>query len=56
MKKKKRRKQTDKVVDAGREVKPMTEKAASSADELSGVADYGGLPDRDLKKNLGGCG
>ena len=40
------------------------EKGESSQDETAskqilyeeGGNDYGGMPDRDLKKNLGGCG
>lgn len=37
-----------------RELKAEPEKAASFVNELE--VDYGGLPNRDLKKNLGGCG
>ena len=33
------------------------EKSDSAEDSMSeGKLDFGGLPDRDLKKNLGGCG
>lgn len=38
-----------------KKVEPKTEKPASVSDEDS-RPDFGGLPVRDLKKNLGGCG
>ena len=34
--------------------KPSQEKQHEEGDD--GRMDFGGLPDRDLKKNLGGCG
>jgi hypothetical protein len=37
-----------------KEVKPE-QKAAPEEKNQSGF-DFGGIPDRDLKKNLGGCG
>ena len=35
----------------------QSEKTGTAEENLSeGKMDFGGLPDRDLKKNLGGCG
>ncbi len=40
--------------------KPTTDQKAApppvKEDRDDGRMDFGGLPDRDLKKNLGGCG
>lgn len=55
MKKKKRHRAT-KNADKVRGERPEPEKAASTEEEFPGATDYGGLPARDLKKNLGGCG
>jgi hypothetical protein len=35
---------------------PKSDDAASKETFYEGGNDYGGIPDRDLKKNLGGCG
>lgn len=40
-----------------KEVAGQRDKGGSAEDSMSeGRMDFGGLPDRDLKKNLGGCG
>lgn len=54
--KKKQRSKKSRDLEVKRDVKSGPQKAASYEDDFTGKPDYGGLPDRDLKKNLGGCG
>lgn len=38
------------------EIKPGRRESSEREEENSNPFDFGGLPARDLKKNLGGCG
>ena len=51
-KKSKKTKPSPKVLEA----KGKSQEGEATERESEGRMDFGGLPDRDLKKNLGGCG
>jgi hypothetical protein len=51
-----RKAKTKKKSVAKSKQKPLTKPDAGNDAPYGEAGEYGGLPDRDLKKNLGGCG
>lgn len=51
-----RKAKTKKKAEAKPKQKTATRQHAADENTFREEGEYGGLPDRDLKKNLGGCG